>query len=143
MRIAVIGGTGKEGGGMALRWAHAGHDGFVGSRDTAKAQTVAAELGKEAGRTIRGGSNADAIAASEIAVLSVPYPAHASTLQELKSALVGRVLIDITVPLQPPKIGSVNLPAGQSAALEAQALLGAATPVEIGRAPGRERGCPD
>src|SRR3546814_13529067 len=78
--------------------------------------------------------NADAIAASEIAVLSVPYPAHASTLQELKSALVGRVLIDITVPLQPPKIGSVNLPAGQSAAPEAQAI-------HIGRASCRERVC--
>lgn len=129
MRIAVIGGTGKEGGGMALRWAHAGHEVFIGSRDGAKAQAAAVELGAAAGRTIRGGSNADAIAASEIAVLSVPYAAHASTLNELKAVLAGRVLIDITVPLQPPKIGSVNLPAGQAAALEAQAILGDETPV--------------
>ena len=129
MRIAVIGGTGKEGGGMALRWAHAGHEVFIGSRDADKAQAVAAELSTQAGRTIRGGSNPQAIEASEIAVLSVPYSAHASTLGELKAALAGRVLIDITVPLQPPKITSVNLPAGQSAALEAQAILGEATPV--------------
>src|SRR3546814_17940126 len=98
MRIAVIGGTGKEGGGMALRWAHAGHDVFVGSRDTAKAQTVAAELGKEAGRTLRGGSHAAEIAARHIAVLSVPYLAHASPLHELKSAVDGRVLNAITGP---------------------------------------------
>lgn len=129
MRIAVIGGTGKEGGGMALRWAHAEHEVFIGSRDADKAQTVAAELSAQAGRNIQGGSNVQAIEASEIAVLSVPYSAHASTLGELKSALAGRVLIDITVPLQPPKITSVNLPAGQSAALEAQAILGEATPV--------------
>jgi len=129
MRIAIVGGTGKEGGGMALRWAHAGHAVFIGSRDAAKAQAAAVELGSEAGREIRGGSNEAAIAASEIVVLSVPYAAHASTLQGLKSALAGRVLIDITVPLQPPKISSVNLPAGQAAALEAQALLGAGTPV--------------
>ncbi|MDB5968631.1 MAG: NADPH-dependent reductase [Hydrocarboniphaga sp.] len=129
MRIAVVGGTGKEGGGMAIRWAHAGHDVFVGSRDAERAKTVAIEFSREAGRTIRGGSNAQAIEASEIVVLSVPYSAHTSTLQELKTALAGRVLIDITVPLQPPKITSVNLPAGQSAALEAQAILGAETPV--------------
>lgn len=129
MRIAVVGGTGKEGGGMALRWAHAGHSVFIGSRDAGKAQAAAAELSTEAGRTINGGANSDAVAASEIVVLSVPYPAHGSTLQELKSALAGRVLIDITVPLQPPKIGSVNLPAGQAAALEAQAIVGAETPV--------------
>jgi predicted dinucleotide-binding enzyme len=129
MRIAVIGGTGKEGGGMALRWARAGHAVFLGSRDAARAQAVAAELSRECGRTIHGGGNTAAIEASEIAVLSVPYTAHAATLEALKPALAGRVLIDITVPLQPPKITCVSLPAGQSAAMEAQAILGAATPV--------------
>jgi len=129
MRIAVIGGTGKEGGGMALRWARAGHAVFLGSRDAARAQAVAAELSRECGRTMHGGSNTAAIEASEIAVLSVPYTAHAATLEALKPALAGRVLIDITVPLQPPKITRVSLPAGQSAAMEAQAILGAATPV--------------
>jgi NADPH-dependent F420 reductase len=129
MRLAIVGGTGKEGRGMALRWAHAGHDVFIGSRDEARAREAATELSTEAGRLLQGGSNTQAIEASEIVVISVPYSAHSSTLQELKSALAGRVLIDITVPLQPPKVSSVNLPAGQSAALEAQAILGAATSV--------------
>jgi len=129
MRIALVGGTGKEGRGMALRWARAGHNVFIGSRDAERAQATAAELGTEAGHTLQGGSNVDAIGASEIVVLSVPYSAHTGTLEELKPALAGKVLIDITVPLQPPKVTSVHLPAGQSAALETQAILGSATPV--------------
>jgi NADPH-dependent F420 reductase len=129
MQIAVIGGTGKEGRGMALRWARAGHAVFIGSRDAQRAQAAAAEIAAAAAQPVKGGSNAEAIAASEVAVLSVPYAAHTATLEELKAALAGRILIDITVPLQAGKITSVNLPAGQSAALEAQALLGAETPV--------------
>lgn len=129
MQIAVVGGTGKEGRGMALRWAHAGHSVFIGSRDAARAKEAAAELSAQVGHAIQGGENGEAVAASELVVLSVPYAAHASTLSALKSALAGRVLIDITVPLQPPKVTIVNLPAGQSAALEAQAILGADTPV--------------
>ena len=129
MRIAVVGGTGKEGQGMALRWARAQHDVFIGSRDAARASSTAAELSAQAGRAIRGGDNLAAVEASELAVLSVPYSAHASTLQTLKAALAGRILIDITVPLQPPKVTQVNLPAGQAAALEAQAIVGPETPV--------------
>lgn len=129
MRIAVVGGTGKEGRGMALRWARAGHSVFIGSRDADRAREAATELSAQAGSNIQGGENTEAVAASELVVLSVPYSAHASTLSALKSALAGRVLIDITVPLQPPKVTHVNLPAGQSAALEAQAILGSETPV--------------
>jgi NADPH-dependent F420 reductase len=129
MRIAVVGGTGKEGRGLALRWARAGHAVFIGSRDESRAQAAAAELGAEAGSAVQGGSNAQAVEASEIVVVSVPYAAHRSTLEDLKPALAGRTVIDITVPLQPPKVTSVNLPAGQSAALEAQTILGAETPV--------------
>ena len=129
MRIGVVGGTGKEGRGMALRWARAGHDVFVGSRDAERAIATAAELGAEGGRPLQGGDNASAVRASELVVLSVPYTAHAATLQGLKAELAGRVLIDITVPLQPPKVTAVNLPPGQSAALEAQQILGPETPV--------------
>ena len=114
---------------MALRWARAQHDVFIGSRDAARASSTAAELSAQAGRAIRGGDNLAAVEASELAVLSVPYSAHASTLQTLKAALAGRILIDITVPLQPPKVTQVNLPAGQAAALEAQAIVGPETPV--------------
>lgn len=114
---------------MALRWARAGHSVFIGSRDAARAKETATELSAEAGSNIQGGENGAAVEASELVVLSVPYSAHASTLTGLKAALAGRVLIDITVPLQPPKVSSVNLPPGQAAALEAQAIVGPETPV--------------
>lgn len=114
---------------MALRWAKTGHSVFIGSRDEARAQATAAELSAEVACNIQGGSNAQAVEASEIVVLSVPYTAHTSTLEDLKTVLAGRVLIDITVPLQPPKVTSVSLPAGQAAALEAQAIVGQQTPV--------------
>ncbi|HTU63505.1 MAG TPA: NAD(P)-binding domain-containing protein, partial [Polyangiales bacterium] len=87
MRIAVVGGTGKEGRGMALRWARAGHSVFIGSRDAERAREAATELSAQAGSTIQGGENTEAVAASELVVLSVPYSAHASTLGALKSAL--------------------------------------------------------
>lgn len=129
MRIGVVGGTGKEGRGMALRWARAGHEVFIGSRDAERASATATELSAEVGRPLQGGDNGSAVRASELVVLSVPYAAHATTLQALKAELVGRVLIDITVPLQAPKVTSVHLPPGQSAALEAQQILGPETPV--------------
>jgi NADPH-dependent F420 reductase len=64
-----------------------------------------------------------------VVVLSVPYAAHAETLRALAPSLAGRILVDLTVPLQPPKVTQVHLPPGQAAALEAQALVGADTPV--------------
>jgi 8-hydroxy-5-deazaflavin:NADPH oxidoreductase len=124
MRIAVVGGTGKEGRGMAARWAQAGHQVFIGSREAERAQACAAELRAEVKCQVDGGDNPSAVRASEVVVLSVPYQAHRTTLESLKSELGARVLIDVTVPLQPPKVSVVNLPAGQAAALEAQAILG-------------------
>ena len=129
MKIAVVGGTGKEGSGMALRWAKAGHEVFIGSRDGARAQAKAAELHAQVGGSIQGGDNAWAVAQGEVVVLSVPYDAHRSTLEGLKAGLEGRVVIDVTVPLKPPAIRKVQLPAGQAAALEAQALLGPNIPL--------------
>jgi len=138
MRIAIVGGTGNEGRGMSMRWTRAGHEVFIGSRDGERARAVAAEINAELQRAapsptsapiVQGGENATAVRASELVVVSIPYAAHASTLQALKAELAGRVLIDITVPLQPPKVTAVHLPAGQAAALEAQQILGEATPV--------------
>lgn len=129
MQVAIVGGTGKEGRGMALRWARAGHAVLVGSRDGARAELAAAELSALAGTPIRGGDNAWAVAQAEVTVLSVPYSAHRETLLGLREALRGKVLIDITVPLKPPDVRKVNLPDGKAAALEAQALLGAETKV--------------
>jgi 8-hydroxy-5-deazaflavin:NADPH oxidoreductase len=129
MRIAIIGGTGKEGRALALRWAKARHAIYVGSRDAERARAAAGELASLSGGEISGGANDWAVRESELAVLSVPYAAHAATLQALKAELTGKCLVDISVPLSPPKIRQVTLPEGRSAALEAQALLGRQTPV--------------
>ena len=128
MRIGVIGGTGKEGRGLAARWAAAGHDIVLGSRDAARAATVAATL-DPAGLRIQGKSNAAACEHGEVVVLCVPYSAHAETLQGLRAELCGRILVDITVPLRPPKVREVHLPPGRAAALEASALLDETTRV--------------
>jgi NADPH-dependent F420 reductase len=129
MNIAIVGGTGKEGRGMAARWARAGHQVTIGSRDAERARASAAELTQLAGRPIAGGDNAGAVRGAEIVVLAVPYSAHRETLLGLKEALRGKVLVDITVPLKPPDVRRVTLPEGKAAALEAQALLGAETKV--------------
>lgn len=132
MRIGIVGGTGREGRGIALRWAAKGHDIVIGSRDAARAQEKAQEIAAElpdGGARITGGSNEEAAAAGEVTVLTVPYAAHAATLAALRAPLAGRILVDITVPLQPPKVTQVHLPPGTSAALEAQALLDPSTRV--------------
>jgi NADPH-dependent F420 reductase len=132
MKIAVVGGTGKEGSGMALRWAKAGHEVFLGSRDAERARAKAAELSQQSGGKVAGGDNPWAVAQAEIVVLSVPYAAHRDTLLGLKDALAGKIVLDVTVPIKPPQIRIVSLPEGRSAALEAQALLGSEIPVVSG-----------
>lgn len=129
MRIAIIGGTGKEGGGLAIRWSRAGHSVVIGSRDADKARARAAELVAAGHGAIEGADNAAAAEGADVAVLTVPYAAHGDTLRAIQPVMAGKVLIDVTVPLKPPKVSRVQLPAGRAAALEAQALLGPATPV--------------
>jgi 8-hydroxy-5-deazaflavin:NADPH oxidoreductase len=124
MNIAIVGGTGKEGQGMAARWAKAGHRVHIGSRDPERARSAADQLSAKAGTPIAGGDNGWAVAQADLVVLSVPYAAHAETLRGLAAALDGKILIDITVPLAPPAVTRVSLPPGQSAAIEAQTLLG-------------------
>src|SRR5689334_23294556 len=119
MRIGLIGGTGKEGRGLALRWAKAGHHVFIGSRDADRARRFAESLSADGSR-LEGLSNQDACRRSELVVLSVPYAAHTETLELLKAELSGKILVDITVPLKPPKVRQVELPLGRAAALEAQ-----------------------
>ena len=128
MRLGIVGGTGKLGSGLAMRWARAGHTIALGSRDPAKALARAAEL-EGNGRVVEGGDNAWAARESEVVVLTVPYEAHKQTLEAIVDAVAGKVLVDVTVPLKPPKVSRVHLPAGQAAALEAQAIVGASTPV--------------
>ncbi|PJF44008.1 MAG: NADPH-dependent F420 reductase [Phototrophicales bacterium] len=130
LSIAVVGGTGKEGSGLALRWAHSGYRVIIGSRDAAKAEATAEELNAQlGGKYVLGTDNLSAAQQADIVVLSVPYSAHKDTLNAIKSALVGKILIDVTVPLKPPSIRTVHLPEGHAAALEAQKILGDATHV--------------
>ena len=116
--VALIGGTGQEGQGLARRWTRAGVAVRLGSRDASRGAQAARELGVE------GGDYAFALAGADVALLCVPYGAHAAVLQAIRPLLQGRLLIDITVPLKPPKVRQVFLPDGQAAALEAQELLG-------------------
>ncbi len=123
--IAVLGGTGPEGGGLALRWANAGHTVIIGSRDAARAQAAAEAINAKIGaERASGAANAEAAAAAEIVVLTVPYAAHQATLESVKAACQGKILVDVTVPLVPGKVTRVALPPGGSASQEAQALLG-------------------
>jgi hypothetical protein len=124
--IAVIGGTGNEGPGLALRWARSGqYQVIIGSRQPEKAERAAAELNARLGQArIRGMANPAAAAAADIAVLTVPYSAHLPTLESIRAGLTGKILVDVTVPLQPPQVSRVYIPPGGSAAAEAQAMLG-------------------
>lgn len=124
MRIGIIGGTGKEGRGLAARWAAAGHKVTIGSRSAERAAARAAELSERYGHKIAGGANDKVAAWCEVVVLTVPYAAQGPTLDGLKAIVGDRPVIDLTVPLKPPKVREVHLPAGQSAALEARAILG-------------------
>ena len=123
--LAILGGTGKEGAGLAMRWALSGYRVIIGSRSPDKAIGRSAEMNAEMGQDLLCGmSNADAAAASDLVVLSVPYSAHKSTLQGVRDQCRGKIVVDLTVPLRPPEVMAVNLPAGGAAALEAQAILG-------------------
>jgi NADPH-dependent F420 reductase len=126
MKIAVLGGTGKEGSGLAYRWALKGHAVTLGSRDAGKAQAAAAELNTLlAGKGMtQGAANREAAAGAEVIVLAVPYAAQQPTALEVKDALAGKVLIDVTVPLMPPKVDRVQLPNGESAVVALQRVLG-------------------
>ena len=125
--IAVFGGSGKEGKGLALRWAAKGHEVVIGSRTRERAEAAAGEiaqtLGKEA--RVRGAENVAAAQACTIGVLSVPYGAQIETAESIASALAGKILIDVTAPLVPPRVDRVALPGGESAVVVLQRRLGA------------------
>ena len=123
LTIAVLGGTGKEGAGLAMRWALNGYRVIIGSRSEERAISRVAELNEELdGDYLTGMQNEDAAKEANLVVLSVPYSAHKSTLEAVKEHLKGKILIDVTVPTSYPQ--PAFIPEGKSAALEAQALLG-------------------
>jgi len=124
LTLAVLGGTGKQGPVLAYRWARAGYPVLIGSRTQEKAEAAAAELNaKLGGEVVRGLTNETAARQCNIAVLTVPYSAHRATLESLRPALAGKVLVDITVPLG-ADVTRASLPPAGSACLEAQEILG-------------------
>jgi NADPH-dependent F420 reductase len=123
--IAVLGGTGKEGGGLALRWAHRGYKVVIGSRSVLRAQEAADTINTTLGTAMASGkANAAAAAAADIVVLAVPYAAQQPTVADVRDHLAGKILIDVTVPLVPPKVSRVQLPNGGSAVEAVQNMLG-------------------
>lgn len=118
--FAIIGGTGALGAALAGRLATAGHEVWIGSRDPERAQAAARDLAGD----VFGAGLAEAAARGEIVFLAVPYAAHADTLRQIRDAVQGKVVVDTTVPLRPPKVGTVQLPAAGCAAVEAAQALG-------------------
>ncbi len=129
--IAILGGTGDLGTGLARRWAQAGYTVIIGSRTLEKAEQAMEALREVmAARgvdsvSVRAAENLDAARAADLVVLTVPFSHQSTTLEHVRDALRGKILIDVTVPLVPPKVGTVQLPGGGSAGQIAQALLGA------------------
>jgi 8-hydroxy-5-deazaflavin:NADPH oxidoreductase len=134
-KIAILGGTGALGTGLARRWAEAGYPIIIGSRSQESAQSAVDDLKavmQERGVSavnVQAADNLNAAQQADIVVLTVPYAHHQATLSSVKAAVQGKIVIDVTVPLRPPKVGTVQLPEAGSAAQEAQALLGEAVKV--------------
>lgn len=123
-KVAVLGGTGALGSGLAKRLARTGIQVIIGSRDAAKAADVAASLATESGGPISGATYRDAAAAADIILLTVPYASQLEAIEAAAPELTGKILIDATVPLVPPKVSVVQLPPEGCAALRAQAAVG-------------------
>ncbi len=122
--IAVLGGTGAQGSGLALRLSAAGHKLTLGSRDGARAAEAAALLGERTENPIGGTDNRAAAASAEVVILTVPYAVQRATVEHVLDQLAGKILVDSTVPLTPPKVGTVQLPEGRSAVAGIQQLAG-------------------
>ena len=123
--LAIIGGTGALGTGLAMRWAAAGYPVILGSRSREKAEAAAREIKPGNGAPpVRGDNNAGAAATSDVVVIAVPYSSHDAILDEIKDAVAGKIVVDAVVPLVPPKVSLVQLPAQGSAAQIAQERLG-------------------
>ena len=122
--IALIGGTGPEGKGLAARFARAGLDVVIGSRSAERGEDAATEVREQAGGSVRGATNQDAAAAGDIVILTLPYAGQADTLEGLRNAIAGKIVISTVVPMQfmRGKVEMLTLEDG-SAAEEAQRLL--------------------
>jgi len=122
--VAIIGATGALGSALARRLARAGRSVMLGSRDATKSRAAAQTLAEQVGHPIGSGSNVDAAAAADVVIVTVPFAAQRATLAEIAPAVRGKIVVDTTVPLVPPKVMRVQLPAEDSAAVIAQSVLG-------------------
>lgn len=122
--IAVIGGTGQLGAAIARRLAKAGKSIIIGSRDPVKAEAAARQLGAELGCEVAFGGNVAAADAAEVVILTVPFASQRTTLEDIRSSVAGKIVVDTTVPLMPPKVMRVQLPPEGSAAQRAADILG-------------------
>ncbi len=122
--IAVVGGTGHLGKGIARRLARAGHDVTIGSRAAEKAQAIAKAMDSELGLTLGFGANSDVVAGKDVVIVTVPYESQEATLRQIAPHVGRAIVVDTTVPLVPPKVMRVQLPAAGSAAMEAREHLG-------------------
>ncbi len=120
-KIAVVGGTGDLGHALAQRLVKAGHEVSIGSRKAEAAAQAAAALGAQVGH----GVNAEVASGKDFVIVTVPYSAQAATLADIRGSVGNAIVVDTTVPLMPPKVMRVQLPAAGSAALEAREHLGA------------------
>ena len=120
MKLAILGGTGKLGLGFAIRFFQTGHEVMIGSRDAAKAREAAATVGEK----VKSGTNAEAAAWCDVAVVSVPYHSHTALLVPLKADLQGKMIIDATVPIDPANMLQTKTETGKSAAEETADILG-------------------
>jgi 8-hydroxy-5-deazaflavin:NADPH oxidoreductase len=127
-KIAVIGGTGNLGSALAWRLARAGYEVVIGSRTAASA----AEKADQLGHGLTGMTNADAAMAGDIIFVTVPFAAQATTLADIKAHVAGKIVVDTTVPLMPPKVMRVQLPSEGSAAARAAVILGEGVRVVAG-----------
>jgi NADPH-dependent F420 reductase len=125
-KIAIVGGTGKEGKGLAYRLAKTGFQVCIGSREIEKAMNAASELNamENYSTKIIGQLNSDVSKQADIVIVTVPYSGHQSTLESIKENVQGKIVVDVSVPLVPPRITRVQMPAAGSAGQEAQLILG-------------------
>lgn len=122
--IAVIGGTGDLGSAIARRLVKAGERVVIGSRDPSKAADMASRMAAETGREVGSGGNDDVASQADIVILTVPFASQEPTLRDIAAGVAGKIVVDTTVPLVPPKVMRVQLPPEGSAAVRAQNILG-------------------
>ncbi len=120
-KVAVVGGTGNLGNAIARALLKAGHDVAIGSRSAEAAAQAAGAIG--AG--VDHGANADVVGGADFVIVAVPYAAQAATYADIRDKVGHAIVVDTTVPLVPPKVMRVQLPAAGSAAIEARGHLGA------------------